>query len=103
MFTHRTCVREPFVSTDIDIILTYDKHSKVCFVSAQLKKFLNGKTSNDGVESGKRQSVHFGSFYLRIGAISFGMGSLVYDALEFVYFFEKYCMFSQPYLKNYLK
>ena len=31
---------------------------------------------------------HFGSFYLRIGAITFGIGSMVYSGLEFGQYFE---------------
>ena len=33
-------------------------------------------------------SVHFGSFYLRLGAVAFGIGSMIYSGLEFGQFFE---------------
>lgn len=32
--------------------------------------------------------MHFGSFYLRVGAISFGIGTMVYSGLEFGQYFE---------------
>ncbi|KAL5278662.1 hypothetical protein ACFFRR_003347 [Megaselia abdita] len=38
----------------------------------------------------KRRATSFGSFYLRIGAISFGIGSMVYSGLEFGFYFELY-------------
>jgi hypothetical protein len=36
----------------------------------------------------KKRVPHFGSFYLRIGAIFFGIGTLVYSGLELVHYFE---------------
>lgn len=36
----------------------------------------------------KRRAAHFGSFYLRVGAISFGIGTMVYSGLEFGQYFE---------------
>ncbi|KAI1289438.1 Proton channel OTOP1 [Halotydeus destructor] len=33
-------------------------------------------------------NVHFGSFYLRLGAVAFGIGSMIYSGLEFGQFFE---------------
>lgn len=44
------------------------------------------KTNND--YSVKKQTLHFGSFYLRVGAISFGIGTMVYSGLEFGQYFE---------------
>lgn len=44
------------------------------------------KTNNDF--SVKRKTMHFGSFYLRVGAISFGIGTMVYSGLEFGQYFE---------------
>ena len=32
--------------------------------------------------------MHFGSFYLRLGAVAFGIGSMIYSGLEFGQFFE---------------
>lgn len=44
------------------------------------------KTNND--YSVKKRTTHFGSFYLRVGAISFGIGTMVYSGLEFGQYFE---------------
>ena len=33
-------------------------------------------------------SAHFGSFYLRLGAVAFGIGSMIYSGLEFSQYFE---------------
>uniref|UniRef100_A0A182PKX4 Otopetrin n=1 Tax=Anopheles epiroticus TaxID=199890 RepID=A0A182PKX4_9DIPT len=38
--------------------------------------------------AGNAAATHSGSFYLRIGAIAFGIGSLVYSALDFGQYFE---------------
>lgn len=43
---------------------------------------------NRGVYPIKRRAEHFGSFYLRVGAISFGIGTMVYSGLEFGQYFE---------------
>lgn len=57
---------------------------------------------------------HFGSFYLRVGAIAFGIGTMVYSGLELGQYFElksgdnddgcnhvrKHCKFLQT--KNFL-
>ena len=34
------------------------------------------------------KSAHYGSFYLRLGAVAFGIGSMIYSGLEFGQFFE---------------
>lgn len=36
----------------------------------------------------KKSVAHYGSFYLRVGAIAFGIGSMVYSGLEFGQYFE---------------
>lgn len=36
----------------------------------------------------KKKAPHFGSFYLRIGAIAFGIGTMVYSGLELGQYFE---------------
>jgi Otopetrin len=38
--------------------------------------------------SSKKRIIRYGSFYLRVGAISFGIGSMVYSGLEFGQYFE---------------
>lgn len=56
------------------------------FVSFWCLWNVDEKTNNDF--SVKRRSTHFGSFYLRVGAISFGIGTMVYSGLEFGQYFE---------------
>lgn len=51
-----------------------------------LQNFSDEKTNNDF--SVKKRTAHFGSFYLRVGAISFGIGTMVYSGLEFGQYFE---------------
>lgn len=36
----------------------------------------------------KKRVAHFGSFYLRVGAIAFGIGTMVYSGLELGQYFE---------------
>ncbi|XP_055586442.1 proton channel OtopLc isoform X2 [Uranotaenia lowii] len=50
-----------------------------------LIKTYHEKTSNTPI---KKRVPHFGSFYLRVGAIAFGIGSMVYSGLEFGQYFE---------------
>lgn len=38
--------------------------------------------------SSKKRIIRYGSFYLRVGAIAFGIGSMVYSGLEFGQYFE---------------
>lgn len=35
-----------------------------------------------------RSDKHYGSFYLRMGAVAFGIGSMIYSGLEFGQYFE---------------
>lgn len=35
-----------------------------------------------------RPAQHYGSFYLRMGAVAFGIGSMIYSGLEFGQYFE---------------
>lgn len=36
----------------------------------------------------RRPAHHYGSFYLRMGAVAFGIGSMIYSGLEFGQYFE---------------
>lgn len=48
-------------------------------------KILDDKTSDMPL---KKRAPHFGSFYLRIGAIAFGIGTMVYSGLELGQYFD---------------
>uniref|UniRef100_A0A1E1W187 Otopetrin n=1 Tax=Pectinophora gossypiella TaxID=13191 RepID=A0A1E1W187_PECGO len=48
----------------------------------------NGKTSPGEKPKKKEVISRYGSFYLRLGAIAFGIGSMVYSGLEFGEYFE---------------
>lgn len=50
-----------------------------------MKKLSDEKTSDAPL---KKKAPHFGSFYLRIGAIAFGIGTMVYSGLELGQYFE---------------
>ncbi|XP_055545256.1 proton channel OtopLc-like isoform X2 [Wyeomyia smithii] len=67
--------------------------SYMCFVLLQhkskLKILLEGyEQPSDIPELLKPKVTRFGSFYLRVGAIAFGIGSMVYSGLEFGQYFE---------------
>ncbi|XP_035906813.1 proton channel OtopLc isoform X1 [Anopheles stephensi] len=51
-----------------------------------LIKSYHEKTNSSS--STKKRIPHFGSFYLRVGAIAFGIGTMVYSGLEFGQYFE---------------
>lgn len=68
---------------------------KCCFLKKKQKQekwyliwtiLLDEKTNSGYTE--KKRVPHFGSFYLRLGAISFGIGTMVYSGLEFGQYFE---------------
>ncbi|OXA52987.1 Otopetrin-3 [Folsomia candida] len=40
------------------------------------------------LDHSNKQRIHFGSFYLRMGAVAFGIGSMIYSGLEFGQYFE---------------
>lgn len=46
------------------------------------------KRSGDTKLSHKKRVIKYGSFYLRVGAIAFGIGSMVYSGLSFGQYFE---------------
>ena len=43
-------------------------------------------SENESIDQNKK--AHYGSFYLRLGAVAFGIGSMIYTGLEFGQFFE---------------
>lgn len=53
-----------------------------------------GGADSDTVDHGcghiapSRPAQHYGSFYLRMGAVAFGIGSMIYSGLEFGQYFE---------------
>lgn len=49
----------------------------------------NGKLPTNVTKSLRRhKGTHFGSFYLRMGCVAFGVGSMIYSGLEFGQYFE---------------
>ncbi|KAG8038175.1 hypothetical protein G9C98_006500 [Cotesia typhae] len=44
--------------------------------------------NNDYNPSISKLNQHYGSFYLRMGAVAFGIGSMIYSGLEFGQYFE---------------
>lgn len=42
----------------------------------------------NGYYSDRPHNQHYGSFYLRVGAVAFGIGSMIYSGLEFGQYFE---------------
>lgn len=70
----------------------HDGGSNGGFASPPRSKGKLSRTTS--VESGKYdgssgQRSHFGSFYLRMGAVAFGVGSMIYSCLEFGQFLEQ--------------
>ena len=48
----------------------------------------SSSSCSDSDSTEQQGRLHFGSFYLRLGAVAFGLGSMVYSGLEFGQFFE---------------
>ncbi|XP_049825971.1 proton channel OtopLc-like isoform X2 [Aethina tumida] len=68
VYMYTTFIKEKAV---VQIINSYHKDDKM-----------------DVIQKNKPQPVRYGSFYLRLGAIAFGIGSMVYSGLEFGRYFE---------------
>lgn len=53
-----------------------------------LFNIFSGSKDKNGPLGIKKRGPRYGSFYLRVGAIAFGIGSMVYSGLEFGQYFE---------------
>ncbi|EFA01890.1 proton channel OtopLc [Tribolium castaneum] len=72
-YMYATFVREKAVN---NIIKSYHKNDKPTFPFPRMSTSVHNKPAK------------YGSFYLRLGAIAFGIGSMVYSGLEFGRYFE---------------
>lgn len=69
------------------VIFVYSTHIK----NRQLFTIIDNyekKSGDRNALSSKTRLIRYGSFYLRVGAIAFGIGSMVYSGLEFGQYFE---------------
>jgi Otopetrin len=68
------------------VIFVYSTHLK----NRQLFSIIDTYEAKSGDKhlSSKTRVIRYGSFYLRVGAIAFGIGSMVYSGLEFGQYFE---------------
>lgn len=66
------------IFNDIQFFFHYNFIINLIFASSEDKKNPIMKSS----------AARYGSFYLRVGAIAFGIGSMVYSGLEFGQYFE---------------
>uniref|UniRef100_A0AAG5DJT8 Otopetrin n=1 Tax=Anopheles atroparvus TaxID=41427 RepID=A0AAG5DJT8_ANOAO len=70
------------------VIFVYASTMRRRAVMTLIKNYHEKTNSNGGGGSSKKRVPHFGSFYLRVGAIAFGIGTMVYSGLEFGQYFE---------------
>lgn len=85
IFVYASNMRRRAVMT---LIKTYRKCVRIgsqIFALLIAFKFSDEKTN---AYPTKKRVPHFGSFYLRVGAIAFGIGTMVYSGLEFGQYFE---------------
>uniref|UniRef100_A0A6E8V861 Otopetrin n=1 Tax=Anopheles coluzzii TaxID=1518534 RepID=A0A6E8V861_ANOCL len=68
------------------VIFVYASTMRRRAVLTLIKSYHEKTNSSSG--SVKKRIPHFGSFYLRVGAIAFGIGTMVYSGLEFGQYFE---------------
>ena len=64
---------------------------KRTFLSTESDSEIGHKSASDSssdLYSDESQQLQCGSFYLRLGAVAFGIGSMIYSGLEFAQFFE---------------
>ncbi|XP_053678029.1 proton channel OtopLc [Anopheles nili] len=67
------------------VIFVYASTMRRRAVLTLIKNYHEKTSSGPSV---KKRIPHFGSFYLRVGAIAFGIGTMVYSGLEFGQYFE---------------
>lgn len=68
------------------VIYVYSTHLKNRQVFSMLDSY--EERTGDVKLNPKKRIIRYGSFYLRMGAIAFGIGSMVYSGLEFGQYFE---------------
>ncbi|XP_070497252.1 proton channel OtopLc-like [Chironomus tepperi] len=68
------------------VIFVYSTHLKNRQVFTMIDHY--EERTGDTKLSTKKRIIRYGSFYLRVGAIAFGIGSMVYSGLEFGQYFE---------------
>ncbi|GAB0087070.1 Otopetrin [Sergentomyia squamirostris] len=69
----------------IFVIFIYASHLRTRAVFSLLKDYHEKANNTQHI---KKRAAHFGSFYLRVGAIAFAIGTMVYSGLEFGQYFE---------------
>ncbi|XP_059616659.1 proton channel OtopLc-like isoform X2 [Phlebotomus argentipes] len=67
------------------VIFIYATHLRTRAVFSLLKDYHEKANNTQHI---KKRAAHFGSFYLRVGAIAFAIGTMVYSGLEFGQYFE---------------
>ncbi|XP_055685219.1 proton channel OtopLc isoform X3 [Lutzomyia longipalpis] len=67
------------------VIFVYASHVRTRAVFSLLKDYHEKANNTQHI---KKRAAHFGSFYLRVGAIAFAIGTMVYSGLEFGQYFE---------------
>lgn len=69
------------------VVFVYSTHLR----NRQLFSIIDSYEAKSGDKQGlssRKRIIRYGSFYLRVGAIAFGIGSMVYTGLEFGQYFE---------------
>lgn len=69
------------------VVFVYSTHLKNRAVFSIIDNY-EQKSGDKHAMSLKKRIIRYGSFYLRVGAIAFGIGSMVYSGLEFGQYFE---------------
>jgi Otopetrin len=76
-----------YLTSVVFVVFVYSTHLK----NRQLFSIIDSYEAKSGDRNGlshKKRVIRYGSFYLRVGAIAFGIGSMVYSGLEFGQYFE---------------
>ena len=86
-FLSRT-LRSWFCLTDDSSLESSAKQQEERGATFRLNSASDSTISDREAEAADQSPTHFGSFYLRLGAVAFGIGSMIYSGLEFGQFFE---------------
>jgi hypothetical protein len=70
------------------VIFVYSTHLKNQQIFTIIDSYEQRTGDKSKSLSAKKRIIRYGSFYLRVGAIAFGIGSMVYSGLEFGQYFE---------------
>lgn len=77
-----------YITSVAFVIFVYSTHIRNRQLFSIIDTYEAKSGDRNSALNSKKRVIRYGSFYLRVGAIAFGIGSMVYSGLEFGQYFE---------------